>query len=92
VVGMFVTLYIIALEFGYPQQRFAIFLATCLCVVCPVESLVMVRKILLIRRKRDAQELCPGYDDNVDVPIGCLVLDIFWYHMGVIHQWIISFQ
>ena len=53
---------------------------------------MMVRKILLIRRKRDAQDLCPGYDDNVDVPIGCLVLDMFWYHMGVIYQWIVSFQ
>jgi len=41
----------------------------------------MVRKILLIRRNRDAQDLCPGYDDKVDVPIGCLVLDMFWYHI-----------
>ena len=49
----------VALEFGQPQQRFAIFLATGLCVICRVESLVMVRKILLIRGKRDAQDLCP---------------------------------
>ena len=34
-----------------------------------------VRKILLIRRKRDAQEFCPGYDEHSDVQIGCLVLD-----------------
>ena len=53
---------------------------------------MMVRKILLIGWKRDAQDLCPGYDDNADVPIGCLVLDMFWYHMGMIHQWIVSFQ
>ena len=53
---------------------------------------MMVRKILLIRGKRDAKELCPGYDDNVDVPIGCLVLDMFCYHMGVFHQLIVSFQ
>ena len=58
-VRMFVSLYIIASEFGWPQQRFAILLATGLCVICPVESLVMVRKILLVRRKRDAQDLCP---------------------------------
>jgi len=36
---------------------------------------VTVRKILLIRRKRDAQEFCPGYDEHSDVQIGCLVLD-----------------
>ena len=51
-----------------------------------------VRKILLVRRKSDAQELCPGYEDHRNVPIGSLVLDMFRYYMGVIHQWVVILQ
>ena len=52
----------------------------------------MVRKILLVRGKKDAQEVCHGYDNQGDVPIGCLVLDMFCYCMGVTHQWIVILQ
>ena len=40
----------------------------------------------------DEQDVCPGYDDNSEAPIGYSVKKSISVNMGVIHQWIIFFQ
>ena len=40
----------------------------------------------------DEQDVCPGYDDNREAPISCSVRKGVSANMGVIHQWILSFQ
>jgi len=40
----------------------------------------------------DKQDVCPGYDDNSEVPIGCSVMKDVLEDEGLIHQWILSFQ
>jgi hypothetical protein len=40
----------------------------------------------------DKQDVCSGYDDNSEAPIGCSVFKDVLEDMGVIRQWILSFQ
>jgi len=41
---------------------------------------------------RDKQDVCSGYDDNGDAPVGCSVTKDDLMTMGVIHQQLILLQ
>jgi hypothetical protein len=40
----------------------------------------------------DEQDVCPGYDENSEAPIGCSVMKSVLVDMGVINQWILFSQ
>jgi hypothetical protein len=40
----------------------------------------------------DRQDVCSGYDDNSEAPIGCSIMKDVSEDMDVIRQWILSFQ
>jgi hypothetical protein len=44
------------------------------------------RKKRVRNSTRDKEVVCPGYDANGDMPIGCSVTDDDLIDMGVIHQ------
>jgi len=47
---------------------------------------------LVTSPNKDEQDICPGYDDKNEAPIGCSVTKDTLVNMGVTHQWILLFQ
>jgi hypothetical protein len=62
------------------------------CIIFPVQKFSDFPKKALRTSNRDKQEVCSGYDDNGDVPVGCFLTKDDLMTMGVIHQQLILLQ
>jgi hypothetical protein len=61
VVRMFVQFSLHAVAVGEPQEHFASFFTTASYIIFPMYT-------GLVRSRTDDQGVCPGYDDNEEVP------------------------